>query len=137
MITDDEGLGKIGMECALKVVALDIGDELREVHENFIRTAKILRVITTHLQDGITKAAEKDSQLIFTAGDKKVCEYLDNSLIPLMKLEKDLSEVVDNYNEIFTGLMRTAMPLAWNTAAADASQTQQTQLTEELQEDQP
>lgn len=134
MITNDKSLSKLGMECALKVVALDIGDDLREVHENLIRTAKVLRIISSELKTAVTNAEEEGSQLVFTAGDKSVSDYLDNSLIPLMKLEKDLSEVVDNYNEIFSGLMRTAMPLAWNSAAADASQTQ---ITEELQEDQP
>lgn len=134
MITNDKSLSKVGMECALKVVALDIGDDLREVHENLIRTAKILRIISSELKTAVTNAEEEGSQLVFTAGDKSVSDYLDNSLIPLMKLEKDLSEVVDNYNEIFSGLMRTAMPKPWNTAAADASQTQK---TEEHQEDQP
>lgn len=134
MITNDSSLSKVGMECALKVVALDIGDDLREVHENLIRTAKVLRIISSELKTAVTNAEEEGSQLVFTAGDKSVSDYLDNSLIPLMKLEKEFSEVVDNYNEIFSGLMRTAMPKPWNTAAAYASQTQK---TEELQEDQP
>ena len=119
MITDDNSLSKVGMECALKVAALDISDDLREVHEELIRTAKILRSITSQLSDGITKAEETGSQLVFTAGDKGICEYLDDSLIPLMKLERDLSEIVENYNSIFNGFIRTAMPKAWNSASSD------------------
>ena len=134
MITNDDSLSKLGMETALKIAALDIGDDLREVHESFIRSAKVIKVLTDQLSFGIMKADEEGSKLQCTRGDVKLWEYLDNSLIPLMKLEKDLSEVVDNYNEIFSGLMRTAMPKPWNTAAADASQTQK---TEKLQEDQP
>ena len=125
MITNDDSLSKLGMDAALKIVALDIGDELREVHENFIRTAKILRVITSELSDGITKAGEEGSQLHFTEGDKAVCEYLDNSLIPLMKMERDLSEIVENYNSVFAGLLRTAMPKAWKSSASQGEgQTQ-------------
>lgn len=129
MITDDKTLSKLGMECALKIVALDISDDLREVHENLIKTAKILRIITAELKDNITNAGEEgESHRVFTAGDIEVCNYLDNSLIPLMRIEKSLSEVVENYNDIFTGFMRTAMPKPKDSASC-------VQMADEIQED--
>ena len=125
MITNDDSLSKLGMDAALKIVALDIGDDLREVHESFIRSAKVIKVLTDQLSVGIMKADEEGSKLQCTRGDVKLWEYLDNSLIPLMKLEKELSEVVENYNDIYSGFMGVAMPKAWNSAASQGEgQTQ-------------
>ena len=121
MITDDNSLSKVGMECALKVAALDISDDLREAHESFIRSAKLIKVLTDQLSVGTMKADEEGSELHCTRGDVKLWEYLDNSLIPLMKLEKELSEIVENYNSIFNGFIRTAMPKAWNSASSEGS----------------
>ena len=120
MITEEDSLSRLGMETALKIAALDIGDDLREVHESFIRSAKVIKVLTDQLSVGIMKADEEGSELQCTRGDVKLWEYLDNSLIPLMKLEKELSEVVENHNNFYSGFMGVAMPKAWNSAASQA-----------------
>ena len=118
MITEEDSLSRLGMETALKIAALDVGDDLREVHESFIRSAKVIKVLTDQLSVGIMKADEEGSKLQCTRGDVKLWEYLDNSLISLMKLEKELSEVVENHNNFYSGFMGVAMQKAWKGAAS-------------------
>ena len=127
MITEEDSLSRLGMETALKIAALDVGDDLREVHESFIRSAKVIKVLTDQLSVGIMKADEEGSKLQCTRGDVKLWEYLDNSLILLMKLEKELSEVVENHNNIYSGFMGVAMPKAWKSATSQGEGQEGTQ----------